>query len=93
MKPSEVGKPYPTEQAPFMEAVYKMSQHELHEKMLRVKAESEMLKNEAVGQLILEIKSIVNDLPMLNQEEKSSINSRVLKLVRVMELFYAPERT
>lgn len=88
MKPSEVGKPYPSEDETFIEPVYKMSQHELHEKMLKVKVQQEILKKRAVEQIKEEIKAIVKKLPV-DLPTRVSINSRMVKLERVIEEFYS----
>ena len=87
MKPSEVGNPYPSEDQTFIEPVYKISLHELHEKMLKVKVQQEILKNRAVEQIKEEIKAIVKKLPV-DLSTRVSINSRIVKLERVIEDFY-----
>lgn len=89
MKPSEVGKPYPVFDPTFIEPVYKMSQHELHEKMLKVKVQQEILKKRAVAQLKGEIKAVVDKIPV-DLIERGSILSRVIKIERVIEEFYNP---
>lgn len=89
MKPSEVGKPYPVFDPAFIEPVYKMSQTELDEKMLKIKVQKKLLKNEAVEQLKDEIKAIVNKIP-IDLIERGSILSRVIKIERVIEEFYNP---